>query len=91
MKKDKSPHRKHIFICCNEKKDGSGCGVLGGNELRQKLKQLALEKGLFDVRVNKSGCLDCCNDGITAVLYPEGHLYTKLSVGDAEKLLKEIE
>ena len=30
------------------------------------------EKGLLDIRVNTSGCLDRCEEGPCIVIYPEG-------------------
>jgi (2Fe-2S) ferredoxin len=40
------------------------------------IKRAAKEAGLEDVRVQKSGCLDFCEFGTTAVVYPEGIWYT---------------
>ena len=42
----------------------------------QSIKRAAKEAGLLDVRVQKSGCLDFCEFGTTAVIYPEGVWYT---------------
>ena len=42
----------------------------------QSIKRAAKKAGLTDVRVQKSGCLDFCEFGTTAVIYPEGVWYT---------------
>ena len=36
------------------------------------MKAAANEAGLSGVRVQKSGCLDFCENGISCVVYPEG-------------------
>jgi len=91
MKESKSKYRKQIFICCNEKEDGSGCGTLGSLMLRDDLKKLVREKGLNqELRVVKSGCLDYCTEGIAAVIYPEGKTLTEINLMDTERLLNEL-
>lgn len=72
MQEINKPYDKHIFICCNTKADGTGCGPKGGDQLRDKLKKQVIEKGLHKVRVNKSGCMDFCDNGIAVAIYPEG-------------------
>ena len=42
----------------------------------QAIKRAAKEAGLDSIRVQKSGCLDFCEFGTTAVIYPEGVWYT---------------
>jgi (2Fe-2S) ferredoxin len=37
--------------------------------------------------VNKSGCLGCCENGISCVIYPEGTWYT---IPNNEKSILEI-
>jgi (2Fe-2S) ferredoxin len=41
-----------------------------------RLKRAARAEGLDDVRVNKSGCLDHCENGPSCVVYPGGTWYT---------------
>ena len=62
-------------------------------KLRDTLKELCkkdpdLKK--CEHRINASGCLGHCQEGITAVLYPEGKWFTGLKEDDAETLLKEL-
>ncbi|MCC7432867.1 (2Fe-2S) ferredoxin domain-containing protein [Candidatus Peregrinibacteria bacterium] len=84
MKEIKQPYEKHIFVCCNTKADGTGCAPKGGEELRNQLKKQALEKGLAKVRVNKSGCLDFCENGIAVAVYPEGKFFLDVEPGDSK-------
>ena len=91
MKISKNQYRKQIFICCNEKADGSGCGSLGGAILREDLKNLVREKGLQqEIRVNKAGCLNYCQQGIAAVIYPEGKTLTEINLRDKDQLGEEL-
>jgi (2Fe-2S) ferredoxin len=83
--------KKHIFVCCNERADGTGCGKLGGNELRERLKQEVRGKMIEGVRVSKSGCLGYCEEGIAAVVYPDCVFITKLKKHDENVILKVIE
>ena len=43
------------------------------------------------VRVNQSGCLDRCEQGIAAVLYPQAEWFTDLKANDSETLVKALE
>tara|TARA_B100000945_G_C20311824_1_gene563201 strand:- start:98 stop:313 length:216 start_codon:yes stop_codon:yes gene_type:complete len=52
-----------------------------------ELKRAARSAGLDDVRVNKSGCLDKCENGPSCVVYPEGIWY---SLTDDEEGLLSI-
>ncbi len=55
---------------------------------RKKVKELCRgEKGL---RINSSGCLGFCEQGINAVLYPKGEWFHDLREGDEEKLAASI-
>jgi (2Fe-2S) ferredoxin len=49
--------------------------------------ELKNEEGGSRVRVNKSGCLDFCEQGPTVVVYPEGVWY---SIQDPNQDIPEI-
>ncbi|MFC1744664.1 ferredoxin [Candidatus Riflebacteria bacterium] len=73
-------YKKHLFICCNERKPGdgptTGCGTLGGDKLLKYLKDNIKEKKLNkEIRINRCGCLGKCRMGPCAVLYPKGEWY----------------
>jgi (2Fe-2S) ferredoxin len=55
----------------------------------QRLKQMARQAGLDNVRVQKSGCLDFCENGISCVVYPEGIWYSLN--GSEEQLIRLME
>ncbi|MED5485743.1 MAG: (2Fe-2S) ferredoxin domain-containing protein, partial [Candidatus Thermoplasmatota archaeon] len=57
-------------------------------ELMVKLKTMAKNSGLVNIRVQKSGCLDNCESGPSCVIYPEGVWY-KLTEESLELILNE--
>lgn len=81
----------HLFVCTNRREKGSCCADKGASELRDRVKMLAKERGFRNVRVNAAGCLGHCEEGIVAVLYPEGQWFTNLSKDETSPLLQAIE
>lgn len=72
-------YERHMFVCGHERPEGAvrpSCARRGSLELMQAIKRTAREAGLVNIRVQKSGCLDFCEFGTTAVIYPEGVWYT---------------
>jgi len=74
----------HLFICTNLKPEGKpSCARKGAEALRSRVKEaaaeLAKEHPERKVRVNASGCLGQCAQGIAAVCYPRGEWLTQLS------------
>ncbi|MGB0453547.1 MAG: (2Fe-2S) ferredoxin domain-containing protein [Bacteriovoracaceae bacterium] len=67
--------QNHIFICtrCSYKgEDGEQTTPEQAQELRKTLKKEILEIHPKDkVRVNASGCLGQCDNGVSCVIYPE--------------------
>jgi (2Fe-2S) ferredoxin len=83
----------HLFICTNDRgPDGKreSCRPKGSEELREKVKAACRERGLNGVRINSAGCLDQCEHGITAVLYPKGQWFLGLKNDDVEKLVDAV-
>jgi len=50
------------------------------------MKDLGLT-GAGKVRVNKSGCLDRCEEGPVCVVYPEGTWYTYIDETDIDDII----
>lgn len=94
MSNDPRALEAHLFICTNVKANGECCGAKNAAELRDTLKRASKDpaKGWAKrVRVNSAGCLGHCEEGIVAVLYPEGRWYTGLSAADAPKLQAAVQ
>ncbi len=83
-------YEAHLFICTNTKANGECCGPLGSNDLRSELKAVAKQRWGGRVRINTSGCLDRCSEGIAAVLYPQGIWKTGLTRDNGPELEKLI-
>ena len=83
---------RHIFLCINERAEGHPrgcCASKGGAEVAKAIKVAAYDRGLKGkVRVNKAGCLDACEEGISAVVYPEGVWYRGITLADVDELVE---
>ena len=86
-------YRSHIFICTNERppNDPRGsCTARGSNEVLKNFKDELKLKGIKgDVRAQKAGCLDTCEHGVCAVVYPEGFWYSKVTPGDVKQIVED--
>ena len=86
-----SYYRRHIFFCCNQRDGGrTCCQDCNAREMRDYAKRRIKEMGLAgpgQVRVNVSGCLDRCEEGPIAVVYPEGVWYTYVDEEDIDEII----
>ena len=46
-------------------------------------------KGKGNIRINKAGCMDRCDDGPVIVVYPEEVWYTYVDKDDIEEIIQE--
>ena len=82
--------RLHAFVCTNQrdpKKPRECCAAKNSLDVMTRLKQAAKSAGIKDVRVNKSGCLDKCEQGMSCVVYPDGIWYT---IPDDDQVIAKI-
>jgi (2Fe-2S) ferredoxin len=90
-----SYYRRHIFFCTNKRDDGSRpcCQDHDASAMRDYAKQRAKELGLAGgpggVRVNSAGCLDRCEEGPVAVVYPDAVWYTYVDKEDIDEILEQ--
>ena len=87
-----SHYAKHVFFCLNRREDGRACCVEHNSEALQayckdRVKALGLN-GPGKVRVNKAGCLDRCELGPVAVVYPEAVWYTFVDEKDIDEIVE---
>ena len=91
MESTRSPYRKHLYVCLNRREDGRVC--CAGREaeaILEKLKTYVAENGLKGrVRVNRSGCLDLCEQGPNVMVYPDNRWYSHVSLGNVEQIIQE--
>ena len=79
----------HVFICTNMKEKGQSCAARGSVELREAVKKVCQNPDKHwhgRIRVNASGCLGRCEEGITCVVYPKAEWHTGLTKEDGTKL-----
>lgn len=88
------PFVKTVFVCTHARAEGRvACGNpgRGGVELCQALKDGVKKSGLKGkVRVASSGCLDLCQKGPNAFVYPDGEWHSELTGADAPQILKKL-
>jgi len=53
---------------------------------KQRIKALGLS-GRGEVRINKAGCLDRCEEGPVLVVYPEAVWYTYIDNSDIDEII----
>ncbi|MDT8383941.1 MAG: (2Fe-2S) ferredoxin domain-containing protein [Gammaproteobacteria bacterium] len=87
-------YQRHLFFCTNQRADGSACcAKFGAQELRDYAKQRTKELGIAGkqgcVRVNTAGCLNRCDEGPVAVVYPDDVWYTYVDREDVEEIVVE--
>ena len=84
-------YRAHVFCCVNAREPGHPrgcCSAKGSVKLRAHMKARAKQRGLADVRINASQCLDRCELGPTMVIYPEGVWYTVRTTADVDEIIE---
>ena len=87
-----SYYRHHVFFCLNQRDAGENCCANHDSEAlqsyaKQRIKELKLNgRGL--IRINKSGCLDRCDEGPIIVVYPEEVWYTYSTKADIDEIIE---
>jgi (2Fe-2S) ferredoxin len=82
----------HVFVCGNRRPEGherGDCASKGSEKIRDYMKARVKELGITGVRVNQSGCLDRCELGPCAVVYPEGVWYRLDSFAAVDEVLEK--
>ncbi len=82
----------HVFVCGNRRPEGHErgcCASKGSEKIRDYMKARVKELKLKGVRVNQAGCLDRCELGPCAVVYPEGVWYRLESFAAVDEVLEK--
>ena len=85
--------KHHVFFCCNQRQPGDTCC---NNNKASDLQAYAKDrvgalglKGKGQVRINKAGCLDRCDEGPVLVVYPDNIWYTYVDNEDIDEIIQE--
>ena len=90
-------YRHLAFVCTNERDPENpkgSCAHRGADEVVDKLKETVHSRGLKrDIRIVESGCLNCCNRGVTMVVHsgegnPSETWYTGISPENVNELFE---
>ncbi len=93
MTNGKPYFERHVFFCCNqrEEKDRASCENHDASAMRDYCKKQVKKLGLAGtgkVRINQAGCLDRCEEGPVAVVYPEAVWYRYRSKSDIDEIIE---
>ena len=78
--------QKHVLVCT-----ASHCAQKGSNNVAQRLRLEVVRRGL-DARilVNNCGTIDLCDIGPNLVVYPDGVIYSGVTVKDVPELVTAL-
>lgn len=84
-------YKHHVFFCLNQRDDGRPCcashdAAAMQAHAKERVKA-AGASGKGGIRINKSGCLDRCEEGPCVVVYPEGVWYTYVDTHDIDEIV----
>jgi (2Fe-2S) ferredoxin len=83
--------KAHLFICTNSPDKVGRCGNKNSEQMRRSLKERCqAEAWGKNVRINSSGCLGQCEQGIAAVIYPQETWFLNLKDSDENFLFQAV-
>ena len=86
-----SYYRHHVFFCLNQRDNAEKCCADAGaadlqSYAKGRIKSLGLS-GKGEIRINKAGCLDRCEEGPVLVVYPDNVWYTYIDREDIDEII----
>jgi len=69
---------------------GTGCTSSNSTKIMEEMENLLSSNKLDnEVKIVKTGCFGLCAEGPIVVVYPEGAMYTRVSIDDAKEIVEE--
>lgn len=89
MRDDNQPSgekiKRQVLLC-----GGTGCLSSNSEKLKARLDEKLAEFGMTDeVQTIMTGCFGLCAEGPIVVVYPEGTMYSKVSIKDMEEIAEQ--
>jgi (2Fe-2S) ferredoxin len=84
--------RKHVFVCINERPEEhprGSCVARGGGEIFTQLREAVGQRGLVDIKVTFSGCMEPCMVGPVVYVAPDDVWYGGVTAEDIELLVDQ--
>jgi len=84
-------YQRHIFVCINEREDGECCAKRGSAEILKALREHVNRNGLMGkYNVTKTKCLGHCEEGPTIAVYPDGKIFTGVTLSDTAEIIQKF-
>ena len=78
--------KKHVLVCT-----ASHCAQKGANDVAGRLRLEVIRRGLdTEILVNNCGTIDLCDIGPNIVVYPDGVIYSGVTVKDIPELVDAL-
>ena len=84
--------RKFVFVCVNERPADhprGSCIGRGGAAVFNAFRELSGERGMFDVKVVATGCLEPCMVGPTVYIGPDDVWYGGVTETDVPQIIEQ--
>ena len=87
-------YQRHLFFCTNKREDGTACcqnydAQAMRDYAKARTKELGIAGKRGKVRVNTAGCLNRCEEGPVAVVYPDDVWYTYVDKDDIDEIIEQ--